>query len=55
MMLNFKVIFMADATAAMSEETHRAVLANMLNCFGDVRTTEDVAGLLEAAPRRAPA
>jgi ureidoacrylate peracid hydrolase len=54
MMLNFKVIFMSDATAAMSGETHRAVLANMLNCFGDVRTTEDVAGLLEAAARPAP-
>jgi ureidoacrylate peracid hydrolase len=46
MMLNFKVIFMADATAAINEDAHRAVLANILVTFGDVRTTEDVVRLL---------
>ena len=53
MMLNYRVLFMADATAAMSAEAHRAVLANMLNVFGDVRTTDEVLTLLDAATRRA--
>lgn len=52
MMLNFKVVFVSDATAALTDEMHCAVLANILNCFGDVRTTGEVAGLLEAAPVR---
>jgi ureidoacrylate peracid hydrolase len=49
MQLNFKIVFMADATAASSDEAHNAVLANMLNVFGDVRMTDDVVALLDSS------
>ena len=55
MMLNYKVLFLSDATATFTDEVHRGVLANILNCFGDVRTTEEVVALLEAGRGRAAA
>jgi ureidoacrylate peracid hydrolase len=45
MMLDYKVIFVADATATRTDEQHLATLANILNVFGDVRPTEEVAAL----------
>jgi ureidoacrylate peracid hydrolase len=42
MMHNFKVVFVADATATISDEEHNATLINVLRAFGDVRTTDAV-------------
>ena len=53
MQLNFKIVFMADATAAPNDEAHNAVLSNILNVFGDVRMTDDVVALLESSTVRA--
>src|SRR6185503_5487151 len=53
MMLNYKVVFLADGTATFTDEVHRGVLANILNCFGDVRTTDEVVALLEPGKQRA--
>jgi ureidoacrylate peracid hydrolase len=55
MMLDYKVIFVSDATATRTDEQHLATLANILNVFGDVRTTEEVCGLLAAKGARAAA
>ena len=52
MMLDYKVIFVSDATATRTDEQHLATLANILNVFGDVRTTEEVCGLLSAKDAR---
>ncbi|GAB2443297.1 cysteine hydrolase [Cupriavidus yeoncheonensis] len=46
MMLNYKVHFIADATAARTDEEHNATLSNMLLWFADVRTTDEVVALL---------
>ena len=48
MMLDYKVVFVSDGTAAMGEAQHLASLANVLNVFGDVRSTDDAVGLLRA-------
>jgi ureidoacrylate peracid hydrolase len=55
MMLDFKVVFVADATATFTDAAHNAVLANILNCFGDVRTTAEIEALLGAPAQRAAA
>lgn len=49
MMLNYKVHFVADATAARTDDEHNATLANMLLWFADVRTTNEILTLIEAA------
>jgi ureidoacrylate peracid hydrolase len=52
MMLNYKVLFVSDGTATWTDEEHNATLGAMLIQFADVRTTDEVVGLLEAATRR---
>jgi len=47
MQLNYRVIFTADATAALSDAQHNATLNNMLFLVGDVRMAAEVAGMLE--------
>ncbi len=47
MMLNFKVHFVADATACRTDAEHNATLANMLLWFADVRITDEVVALIE--------
>lgn len=42
MMLDFNVVMMSDATAALSDEEHRATLETFIQQFGDVLTTEEV-------------
>jgi ureidoacrylate peracid hydrolase len=42
MMLNYKVIFVADANATHTDAEHNATLNAMANIFADVSTTEDV-------------
>jgi ureidoacrylate peracid hydrolase len=56
MMLNYKVVFVSDANAAMTDDEHNATLANMIRIFGDVRSTEQVVAMLaEDAPARVAA
>jgi ureidoacrylate peracid hydrolase len=52
-MLGYKVAFVSDATAALSDEEHNATLLSMATVFAEVRPTTGVVELLEAA--RAPA
>ena len=42
MQMNYKIIFVADANAALTDAAHNATLDNMLMLFADVMTTEDV-------------
>jgi ureidoacrylate peracid hydrolase len=51
MMLNYKTIVVSDANAAHNDEEHNATLANVIRMFGDVRTTEELVGLLGAGVR----
>jgi ureidoacrylate peracid hydrolase len=46
MMLDFKVVMVSDATAALSPEEHRAALENVIQQFGDVMTADEVIRLL---------
>jgi ureidoacrylate peracid hydrolase len=46
MMLNYKVVMVADANAALSDQSHNAALAIVCELFGDVRTTDEVVALL---------
>lgn len=47
MMLNYKVHFVADANAARTDEEHNATLCNMMLWFADVRTTDELVGLVK--------
>jgi len=49
MMLNYKVVFVADANAAMSDAEHNATLSTIFRVFGDVRSTDQVLELLGGA------
>ena len=42
MQLNYKVIFVSDANAALSDAEHNATLNNMCALFADVMTTREV-------------
>jgi ureidoacrylate peracid hydrolase len=48
MMLNYKVVFVSDANAALSDEEHNATLATILRVFGDVASTDEVIGRMVA-------
>ena len=48
MMMNYKCIMVSDANAARTDEEHNATLATVAIIFGDVRTTDDVVGMLAA-------
>lgn len=45
-MLGYKVFFIMDATAALSDEEHNATLLSMTAYFADVRATSDMVGLI---------
>lgn len=51
MQMNYKVIFVADATATLSDATHNATLENMAMLFADVMMTSEV---IDAVERAAP-
>jgi len=51
MMLNYRLVFVSDANAALSDAEHNATLASILRVFGDVATTNEVIGLLSAKGR----
>jgi ureidoacrylate peracid hydrolase len=42
MQMNYKIIFVADANAALSDAAHNATLENMAFLFADVMTTAEV-------------
>lgn len=42
MQMNYKVIFVSDANAALSDAAHNATLENMAWLFADVMTTEEL-------------
>jgi ureidoacrylate peracid hydrolase len=46
MQLNYKVIFVSDANAALSDAEHNATLNNMYALFADVMSTDEVTGAL---------
>ncbi|MDB5392601.1 MAG: rutB 2 [Rhodospirillales bacterium] len=48
-MLNYKTFFISDATAALTDEEHNAALLSMATIFADVRSTEEMLGLLTPA------
>ena len=49
MMMNYKTLFVADATGTRSDEEHNATLINMIQFFADVRMAEDIVQLLREA------
>lgn len=48
--LGYRVIMVADANAAVSDQSHNATLHTIYRSFGDVRPTEEIIGLI--APER---
>jgi nicotinamidase-related amidase len=51
MMLNFKVIMVADGLATHTDEEHNATLSNFYGQFGDVQTVDEVVQSLERGER----
>ena len=47
--LGFRVIFVEDANAALSDDDHNATLNSLAPLFADVVKSEEVLHLLEAA------
>jgi nicotinamidase-related amidase len=45
--LGYRVIMVADANSARRDEDHNATLYTIYRMFGDVRTTDEVIGLIE--------
>lgn len=45
--LGFRVVLVADANSARRDEDHNATLYTIYRSYGDVRTTEEVVGLLK--------
>jgi ureidoacrylate peracid hydrolase len=54
MLMNYKTLFVADATGTRSDEEHNATLVNMIQFFADVRMSADVVQLLVAGAVREP-
>lgn len=52
MMLDYKVVMVADANGARFPEDHMAGLTSFYQSFGDVRSTDEVISDLLAAPRK---
>ena len=49
MQMNYRVIFIADGNAALTDEEHNATLNNMVTLFADVMTIKEVVGFLGSA------
>ena len=45
--LNYRIVFLSDGTACLSDEEHNATLVSIHNFFGDVRSSSDVAQALK--------
>ena len=53
-MMDFKTFMISDANAALTDEAHLATLTTFIGSFGDVRSTDEMIGLLTAGrPRQA--
>lgn len=52
MMRGFRVLMASDANATRSDDEHVASLVAIHQVFGDVRTTDDILGLLQPSIRR---
>lgn len=50
MMMNYKVIFVSDGCATHTDAEHNGTLGNMRSLFADVRSTEEVIGLITQTP-----
>lgn len=50
-MLDYRVFFLADATATQNDALHNATLQNIGQLFADIRTTANMLELLQAAGR----
>lgn len=46
---NYRMILVKDAVAEVSCETHEAELTTMARVFADVKTTEEVVGMLSSS------
>ena len=46
MQMNYKLIFVADANAALTDAAHNATLDNMVMLFADVMTAEETLGVI---------
>jgi ureidoacrylate peracid hydrolase len=46
MMMDFKVVMVSDATAALSPDEHRSALENIIQQFGDVMTVDEISARL---------
>lgn len=53
MMLDYKVMFLSDATAALTDFEHQATLANICQNFGDVLETDELVAMLNGPHRLA--
>jgi ureidoacrylate peracid hydrolase len=51
MMLNYRVVFVSDANAALSDADHNATLASIIRVFGEVATTDEAIALLSVKDR----
>ena len=54
-MLDYNIVFLADCTAAYSQEEHEGALYNMRSHFGVVATSDDVIAVWNATPALTPA
>lgn len=55
MMLNYKLVFVSDANAAVTDAEHNATLGTILRVFGDVATTDEAISRLVVKPQIAEA
>ena len=47
MQMNYKLIFVSDANAALTDAAHNATLDNMCMLFADVMSTQEVLGVIK--------
>lgn len=52
MQMNYKLIFVSDANAALTDAAHNATLDNMCMLFADVRPTAEVLEVIERSAKR---
>ncbi len=52
MQMNYKLIFVADANAALTDAAHNATLDNMCMLFADVRTADETLGVIASSARQ---
>jgi ureidoacrylate peracid hydrolase len=51
-MQDFKTFMISDANAALTDEDHLQTLTNFIRTFGDVRTTDEMIGMLENGAKK---